>query len=311
MAPARRLEDGAGASAGGVQLAVAAIGVSLQNAAVGGQMALGMFPRAVARVEEQRRRRRPAAERAVVAHIGPTSSCDGLALGQHGHRRVVAVQPLGRQDVGDEARMDRLKGGAASTDLVGERRQAQRHALASVAFGLAVERLMLAVLLEQDHRQQAGAGPAAGHDVVRGRCLADVLAVAARELLAHRLDHLPLAGNDLQRLRDVLPELRKAGAATAGAGRRAGNDDALARQVLGERLARWALAGEGRHGRGPGHRLGRVRRDLLGGQIILGRRGFEFLELQFELIEQASAALGALAEAIPVELLDLQLEVGD
>ena len=51
MAPARRLEDGAGASAGGVQLAVAAIGVSLQNAAVGGQMAMGMFPRAVARVE--------------------------------------------------------------------------------------------------------------------------------------------------------------------------------------------------------------------------------------------------------------------
>ena len=81
--------------------------------------------------------------------------------------------------------------------------------------------------------------------------------------------------------------------------------------MLGERLARWALAGEGRHGRGPGHRLGRVRRDLLGGQIILGRRGFEFLELQLQLVEQTGAAFGTLTEAIPVELLDLQLEVGD
>jgi hypothetical protein len=59
-------------------------------------------------------------------------------------------------------------GGAApcsTSDLVGERREAQGHAFAGVALGLAVERLMLAVLLEQDHRQQAGTGPAAGHDV--------------------------------------------------------------------------------------------------------------------------------------------------
>ena len=200
--------------------------------------------------------------------------------------------------------MDRLKGGAAGTYLVCQRRQAQGHALASVAFGLAVERLMLTVLLEQDYRQQAGAGPAAGHDVVRRRRLADVLAVAARELLAHRLDHLPLAGNDLQRLGDVLSELRQARAATAGAGRRPGNDHPLARQMFGERLACRALAGEGRDGRGPRHRV-------LGGQLILGRRGFEFLELQLELVKQPGAALGTLAEAIAVELLDPQLEVGD
>ena len=172
-------------------------------------MALGMFARTVARVEEQRRRRRLAAERAVVADVGPTSCRDGLALGQHRHRRVVAVQPPRGQDVGDEALMNRLKGSAAGTDLVGERRQAQRHALASVAFGLAVERLMLTVLLEQDHRQQAGAGPASWDHMEWRRRLADVLAVAARELLTHRLDHLPLARNDLQRLGDVLCKRRR------------------------------------------------------------------------------------------------------
>ena len=55
---------------------------------------------------------------------------------------------------------------------------------------------------------------------------------------------------------------------------------------------------------GPGHYT-------LGGEFIFGGRGFEFLQLQLKLVEQACAALGALAEAIPVELLDLQLEVGD
>ena len=91
MAPARRLQDGTRASLIGIQLAVAAIGIGLQDAGPGSEMLPWMFPRAVARVEEQRRRRRPAAERAVVADVGPTSCRDGLALGQHGHRRVVAV----------------------------------------------------------------------------------------------------------------------------------------------------------------------------------------------------------------------------
>ena len=50
---------------------------------------------------------------------------------------------------------------AAGADLVGQRRQAERHAFPGVALGLAVERLMLAELLEQDHRQQARPGPAA------------------------------------------------------------------------------------------------------------------------------------------------------
>ena len=41
----------------------------------------------------------------------------------------------------------------ATAYLVGERRQAQLDTLAGVALRLAVERLVLPVLLEQDHRQ--------------------------------------------------------------------------------------------------------------------------------------------------------------
>ena len=168
--------------------------------------------------------------------------------------------------------MERPQHRAAGANLVGQRREAQWHAFARVALGLAVEWLMLAVLLEQDHRQQAGAGPASGHDVERRRRLVDALAVPARELLAHVLDHLPLAGDDFQGLGHVLAQLRQACSAAAGAGGRSGNDHALARQVLGEGLARWPLPGEGGHLGGPGGRA-------LCRQLVLGRRGFELFEL--------------------------------
>ena len=38
-------------------------------------------------------------ERAIVAHVNPTSAGVGLAGGQHRHRRVVTMQPLGGEDM--------------------------------------------------------------------------------------------------------------------------------------------------------------------------------------------------------------------
>ena len=94
-----------------------------------------------------------------------------------------------------------------------------------------------------------------------------------------------MPGNDLERLGDVLAKLydplRAAGLAAAW--RR--DHDPLARQVRRERLAPGAPArvDEGRrHTRLNGY---------LGGQFVLGRGGFKFLELEFELIEQPRLAL--------------------
>src|SRR5215471_2486888 len=65
-------------------------------------------------------------------------------------------------------RADALVNGAqessAGPDLVGQCRHAQLDALARVALGLPVERLVLPVLLKQDHGEQAGAGKAARQD---------------------------------------------------------------------------------------------------------------------------------------------------
>jgi hypothetical protein len=114
------------------------------------------------------------------------------------------MQPLGTQHVGLEALEQRHQHRRAAADLVGQGRQADRHALLGVALGLPVERLMLAELLEQHHRQQAGSGPAPRDHVERRRRLADLLAVPAGELLPDVLDHLPGLWDDLQRLGDVL-----------------------------------------------------------------------------------------------------------
>ena len=138
-----------------VQLVISAISVSLENPGVTGEMRLGMLARAVARIIEHRRRRRCAAERAIVAHINPTSPGIRLALGQDRNGGVVAMQSFGGEDMRFQTPEERFEHGAAGSNLVGQGRQAERHAFLGIAFGLAVERLMLPELLEQNHRQKS------------------------------------------------------------------------------------------------------------------------------------------------------------
>jgi hypothetical protein len=118
------------------------------------------------------------------------------------------MQPGGGAHMGLDQRLERRQQGGHGAHLVGQRGQAQLHPLAGVAFGLAVQGLMLAVFLEHDHCQQAGTGPAARDRVERGGRLADLLAVPAGELLTDGLDDLPLPRDHLQRLGDVLAHLQ-------------------------------------------------------------------------------------------------------
>ena len=126
----------------------------------------------------------------------------------------------------------------------------------------------------------------------------------ARELLAHGLDHLPLSRNHLQRLGDVLAKLRQPVRAAAGTAGRRRDHDALARQVVGERLAGWPLALEGLDGL-------RSRRRLLGRQFIFGGGCFQFFELKLHLLQQACRAFGTGAIKLAPQLLDLELVVAD
>ena len=74
--------------------------------------------------------------------------------------------------------------------------------------------------------------------------------------------------------------------------------------MLGEGLARRALAGEGRHRRGLGHRH-------LGGDLVLGGRTLQFLELQLDLIEKPRRAFRARTIELARQLLDPQLLMSD
>jgi hypothetical protein len=136
-------------------------------------------------------------------------------------------------------------------------------------------------------------------DVKRRRRLCDLLARPAGELLAHGLDHLPLPRNDLQRLGDRLAELGEL-AAAAWTGSRAGDHDALARQMRRKRRAHRLSAGE---------RAYRRARGRCCGGFVLGRARGRFLELQFQLVEQLVAALGGLPVLLAPQLGDQQLQV--
>src|SRR5256884_8334445 len=134
--------------------------------------------------------------------------------------------------------------------------------------------------------------------------LADLLAIAAVELLAYRLDDLEPARNLLQRLGHILADLRQPRSAAAGAGRWSLDNDALVFDVVRPWLAHRSLAREGAD-------FLRLRRRGLRGKLILARRGDEFFELQLQLLDQPRRALGALPVQFAFELLDPQLEMRD
>src|SRR5215831_12052329 len=138
----------------------------------------------------------------------------------------------------------------------------------------------------------------------RCRRLGYRLAVAARELLAHGQDHLPSPRDHLQRLGDVLTQLRQLVRPAAGTALRRRNHDTLARQMVGEWLARWPLALEGSYVLRPSRRP-------LGRQFIFGCGCFQLFKLKLHLLEQPTLALRAAAVNLATQLLDLELEVTD
>ena len=87
------------------------------------------------------------------------------------------------------------------------------------------------------------------------------------------LDHFPLPRDHFQRLGDSLAELPQPRATAALAGRGTGHDNALAGQMLRERLTRGTLAGKGINRRRLGCRL-------LGRKLVLGGGRLQLFEFE-------------------------------
>src|SRR5690554_3689136 len=100
MGKTARFEHWRWTTSGRVELAIAAIGVCLQDPGPAIEMGLRVLSAPVARIVEQRRRRIGTAEWPVVADIDPQPAGVGLALGKDWHCRVVAVQSFGGKNMG-------------------------------------------------------------------------------------------------------------------------------------------------------------------------------------------------------------------
>jgi len=112
-----------------------------------------------------------AAKGTIIANIDPGSGDIGPAFGKDRNGGVIAMQTLGAHHIGSEALNQRRQRHGAMTDLVCKGRQAELDAFAGIALRLPVEGLVLAILLKQDHGEEAGAGPATRHDMEWSRCL--------------------------------------------------------------------------------------------------------------------------------------------
>ena len=226
-----------------------------------------------------------------------------LALGQHRHRGVVAVDPVRRQHVTRDRLHDRGERHRAGTDTVRQRRGVDRDPLAGEGVALPVQRLVQHELRHQHARQQVRAGEAARDRVGRRRRLGDALAVAARHLLAHVLDDLPPPRLAFERARHDVVELAQAGPAALGAGAGRRIHDPLHRQVVRQARSPRAdgalLPLRGRRGwcRDVGLGLGRA--------LAL----FHVGDGQLELLDEQPAALGRRSELLAAQLGDQELQL--
>jgi len=209
------------------------------------------------------------------------------------------VDALGSEDVATDQLNQRHQRGGAGADPIRQGRGVELDAFPGVARALPVERLVLAELGVQDHRQQARSGACPSDRMEWRWRLGDRLAAAAGELLPDGLDYLPLSRHHLQRLGNVFAQFGEL-AAAARAGARRGDHHPLARQMRRQRRAHRLPTGEA------DHRCGVGRDD---GCLVLGGTRLQLLELQLHLIEQVLPAFRRLPKPVALHLGDQELQM--
>ena len=117
------------------------------------------------------------------------------------------MKPLGGEDVRLDQFVERHQRRRTGTDMVRHGRYRQLDPLARIVLALPVERLMVGILLDQHHRQQARARQAARDRMERRWRLRDRLARPAAEFLPHMLGHEPLPWHYIECLGDIFADL--------------------------------------------------------------------------------------------------------
>ena len=117
-------------------------------------MAPRMNRRPVWRVVEHRGRWAQAAEWPILAHIGPQSARARPVLGKDRHRGVVAVQPLGREDMGTDQVDERRQCRAAGPNPIRQRGDVEVDPLVGECLALPGQRQVLAELRLEDGGEQ-------------------------------------------------------------------------------------------------------------------------------------------------------------
>ena len=236
-----------------------------------------------------------------VAYISPQSPGPAFHFGKHRHRGVVAMNALGGEHMRLDEFIKRQQNRRAGPHMIRQGRDRQLDALTRVVLALSIERLMIGVFVHQHHRQQARPRKTARNRMKRRRRLRDRLTGPAAELLPHMLGHEPLPWYDIEGLGDIFADLRQLGATTARAACWRRMNKAPARQVVGKVPTRRFAPLKSRN---LDHRCCGL------GRRLTACRG-EFLKLQFQLIEEPLALLGARTKHLTLHLGDHQLKVLD
>ena len=137
-------DDGTWFSSGRMKLIEPGISIGLEDPAVVSQMLLRVLSGSVRRVKEQGRWRCRSGERSIIANIGPQSSGDRSAFGQHRNRGVIAMQSFCHHHMQPSQRDQWREECGARTDPVSQRRHIEVDPFASINLALPVQWLICA-----------------------------------------------------------------------------------------------------------------------------------------------------------------------
>lgn len=294
-----------------VERVEAGVGVGVQEAAAGAEQRRSVLGLAVGRVAVEGGRRHRRAPRTLVADHHPQAAGLGFAAARIEHRdgRVVGVH----RDPGPDKVADRLhqrveqEGHGANPPS--QDRAVELDAAAGVDHALPVQRLVIAVLRDQDVGEQPEAWPATLDRQGRHRRLHDRLARPAAQLRSDMTDDLEGGRHVLEHLALVLAQLAERGTAAARTSVGGRVHHHLARQVLGQRPAGrrlpWATGGGKLPRIDNASRLGTC--PALGLAFLeIADQQLELLDVTVELLREAAEPGAAQHGELRLQLLDVQ-----
>jgi hypothetical protein len=215
------------------------ITIDMQDALEPFEMRDGTLCFAVRRKDVDCGGRRGSAPWSLIARIDPEPSRLGAAAAriEHRNRRIVGEEMIGGEHILAEPFMQGFEPPTGAADPIGKRRAIELDAVAREDLRLPIERRVVAIFADQHLSKQSWRRNSASYRPFWGARLGDLAAAAASIFGPPDAHDAQLRGNPIQHLTHAFADGMESMTATRAVRTIDAENDVLARQMIGQRLA--------------------------------------------------------------------------